>query len=85
MNTKVYEIITERIVSLLNEGVCPWRRPWNRLPIAPQNFASGRTYGGINLLLLYAIGHELPFYLTFKQVTERGGSVKKSSKGVPVN
>lgn len=84
MNTKVYEIITERIISLLNEGVCPWRRPWNRLPLAPQNFASGRRYTGINMFLLYAIGYEVPLFLTFKQVTERGGSVKKGSKGVPV-
>lgn len=84
MNTKVYEIITERIISLLNEGVCPWRRPWNRLPLAPQNFASGRKYTGINMFLLYAIGYEVPLFLTFKQVTERGGTVKKGSKGVPV-
>lgn len=84
MNTKVYEIITERIISLLNDGVCPWRRPWNRLPLAPQNFASGRKYTGINMFLLYAIGYEVPLFLTFNQVAERGGTVKKGSKGVPV-
>lgn len=84
MNTKVYEIITERIISLLSEGVCPWRRPWNLMPIAPQNFASGRRYSGINLFLLSVIGYEVPLFLTFKQVSERGGTVRKGSKGVPV-
>ncbi len=84
MNTKVYEIITERIVSLLNDGVCPWRRPWNLMPIAPQNFATGRKYSGINLFLLSVIGYEVPLFLTFKQVSERGGTVKKGSRGVPV-
>lgn len=84
MNTKVYEIITERIIGLLKEGVCPWRRPWNLMPIAPQNFASGRRYNGINLFLLSVIGFEVPYFLTFKQVTERGGNVKKGSKGLPV-
>lgn len=84
MNTKVYEIITERIVSLLNEGVCPWRRPWNLMPLAPQNFATGRRYSGINLFLLSVIGYEVPLFLTFKQVSERGGTVKKGSKGVSV-
>lgn len=84
MNTKVYEIITERILSLLNTGVCPWRRPWNRLPIAPQNYATGHKYSGINLFLLLAIGYELPLFLTYKQAAERGGTVKKGSKGIPV-
>lgn len=84
MNTKVFDIVTERIVALLNQGVCPWRRPWNKLPIAPQNYATGHKYSGINLLLLSVIGYELPYFLTFKQATEHGGSVKKGSRGVPV-
>jgi len=84
MNTATYEIITERIVSMLNEGTCPWRRPWNRLNAFPQNFASHRQYNGINLFLLSVIGHELPFYLTFKQLVELGGTVKKGSKGMPI-
>lgn len=84
MNNKVYEIVTERIVTLLSEGVCPWRRPWNLMPLAPQNFASGRRYNGINMFLLSVIGYEVPLFLTFRQVAERGGNVKKGSKGLPV-
>lgn len=84
MNTTPYEVITERIVSLLHAGVCPWRRPWNKVPIAPQNYATGHRYSGINLFLLLAIGYELPLFLTFKQAAEHGGSVRKGSKGIPV-
>lgn len=84
MNSKVYEIVTERIITLLNEGVCPWRRPWNLMPVAPQNFASGRRYNGINMFLLSVIGFEVPYFLTYKQTAERGGNVKKGSKGLPV-
>ncbi|KAF0096446.1 MAG: hypothetical protein E1N59_413 [Puniceicoccaceae bacterium 5H] len=84
MNNKVYEIVTDRILSLLEAGVCPWRRPWSRYPAPPQNFASGRPYQGINYLMLNAIGFELPFFLTFKQAKERGGSVIKGSKGLPI-
>jgi len=25
----VYDIVTERILKLLDAGTCPWRRPWN--------------------------------------------------------
>jgi antirestriction protein ArdC len=84
MSNGVYEIVTERIVSLLEGGTCPWRRPWSTMPLSPRNHASGRPYSGINMLLLSCVGHEVPLYLTFRQVAERGGSVKKGSKGLPV-
>jgi antirestriction protein ArdC len=25
----IYEIVTERIINLLEQGVIPWRRPWS--------------------------------------------------------
>ncbi|WP_127607449.1 ArdC-like ssDNA-binding domain-containing protein [Paenibacillus chibensis] len=28
MSQKIYEMVTERIVKLLESGVVPWRRPW---------------------------------------------------------
>lgn len=84
MNTKICEIITDRIVSLLNSGVCPWRRPWNRINALPQNLATGHQYSGINFLLLLSVGFELPYFLTYKQVSLRGGTVKTGSKGFPV-
>lgn len=84
MNSDTYQIITDRIVSLLESGTCPWRRPWNRIEAFPANYTTGRTYHGLNFLLLCMIGHELPYYLTFKQVSELGGTVKKGSRGLPI-
>lgn len=84
MKTDTYQIITDRIVSLLESGTCPWRRPWNKLSAFPANYTSGRTYNGLNFLLLSVIGHEVPFYLTFKQVSDLGGTVKKGSRGLPI-
>lgn len=84
MKTPVYEIITERIVSLIESGTCPWRRPWNRMNAYPQNHATHRQYNGINLFLLSVIGHGIPHYLTFKQVVELGGTVKAGAKGMPI-
>lgn len=84
MNSDTYQIITDRIVSLLESGTCPWRRPWNKLNAFPANYTSGRSYHGLNFLLLSVIGHELPYYLTFKQVSELGGTVKKGSRGLPI-
>jgi antirestriction protein ArdC len=84
VNTQVCQIITERILLLLQNGVCPWRRPWSQLSAGPRNFASGRGYHGINFMLLSALGFESPFFLTFRQVAERRGQVRKGSKGFPV-
>jgi antirestriction protein ArdC len=46
MNT--YEIVTERIISLLEQGVIPWRRPWSAAG-APRNLVSKKVYRGVNV------------------------------------
>jgi len=87
----VYEIITERVISLLENSVIPWHRPWKTKVVndkvevvLPQNAVSNLPYQGINAMLLHALEFELPFFLTFNQVKEKGGMVKKGEKGFPV-
>jgi hypothetical protein len=48
MNT--YEIVTERIINLLEQGVIAWRRPWSAAG-APRNLVSKKIYRGVNLFL----------------------------------
>ncbi len=84
MKTDIYQIVTDRIVSALEKGVCPWRRPWSTLAISPFNYDSQTRYKGVNWFLLTVLGYELPYFLTYKQVTDLNGTVKKGSKGIPV-
>ena len=70
MKRDVYQIITDRIIGLLESGTVPWRRPWKGGSEAPQNFISRKAYRGINCFLLHAAGFASPFWLTFKQVTD---------------
>lgn len=84
MKKSAYDRVTERIIELLEQDICPWRRPWNRTNMRPQNFASGNIYNGINLFLLEAMAFDNPVFLTFKQVKETGGNIIKGSKGFPV-
>jgi antirestriction protein ArdC len=70
----VYEIVTDRILSELAKGNIPWRRPW-RTEGPAINYVTRKEYRGINRLLLG--GGE---YLTFKQIRERGGKVKKGER-----
>lgn len=75
----VYEIVTEKIVSQLEAGVIPWRKPWASIG-APRNLVSGKPYRGINTFLLSASKYASPFWMTYKQARELGGNVKAGEK-----
>jgi antirestriction protein ArdC len=80
MNT--YEMITNKIIEKMKTGQVPWRKPWKFQP--PRNLVSKRLYHGINLLLLTLNEFELPYYVTFHQAKQLGGSIKKGEHGTPV-
>jgi antirestriction protein ArdC len=84
MNESVYQVITSRIIGLLEKGVVPWQQPWQSTDHAPRNMVSGKPYRGINTFLLSALGYSSPFWLTFKQAQSLGGHVKQGEKGSPV-
>ena len=86
MSKNVYEIVTERIIESLAKGVAPWRKPWRAAGAQgmPKNLISGKPYRGINVLLLATSPFSSPYWLTFKQAKERGGSVRKGEKGTPI-
>jgi antirestriction protein ArdC len=75
----VYQIVTERIIAQLEKGVIPWKQPWTESGL-PKNLITKNTYRGINLLLLLSLGYERMFFLTSKQITELGATVKKDEK-----
>lgn len=78
MNT--YEIVTERIINLLEQGVIPWRRPWSAAR-PPRNLVSKNNYRGVNFFLLSATKYVSPYWLTLRQANELGGSVRKGEHG----
>lgn len=75
----VHEIVTEKIATALENGVCPWHKPWNAKGQAYMS-RSGRPYSFLNTLLLMAQGKPEGEFLTFKQVTEEGGTIKKGAE-----
>ena len=78
--SKVYEIITEKILGLLESGTVPWRMPWKAGNDSPINYVSGRAYRGINPWLLNAAAIERGFnsnlWLTAKQIFNLKGHFK---------
>ena len=75
-----YQIVTDLILGHLERGVVPWRCPWKREVGRPKNFSSRREYRGINSLLLGMTGYASPWWMTFRQAQEAGGSIRKGEK-----
>ena len=89
MSTDVYQIVTDRIVGLLERGAVPWRIPYRGGAAGfPRNLKSGKPYRGVNVFLLaveaWSRGYESAYWLTFKQAGERGGHVRRGEKSTPV-
>lgn len=83
MGINVYEVITDRILTMLKDGVVPWRQPWTAAS-APKNLVSKKEYRGVNVLLLGTQKYTSPYWCTYKQCTEKGGQVRKGEKSTPV-
>ena len=81
--TDVYQIITDRIITELEKGSVPWRKPWAEAGL-PQNLITKRHYRGINVWLLALLGFPYNYFLTEKQLKEIGGKVKRDERGMPV-
>lgn len=81
----VYQIVTDRILAMLEKGVAPWRKPWSAGKGGfPLNMTSGRHYSGVNVWLLYGSQFSSPYWLSFKQALDLGGNVRKGEKGTPI-
>jgi antirestriction protein ArdC len=84
MKADAYQVITDRIVGLLENGVIPWQKPWSGGQSLPQNLTSRKPYRGVNVFLLHAMCYQSPFWLTYKQAQELGGNVRRGEKACPV-
>ena len=84
MSIKVYEVINNRIMELLQQGTVPWRKTWNAQSNYPKNIVSKKDYRGVNVFMLACMPFSSPYWLTFKQAQDKGGNVKKGEKSTPV-
>ncbi|AOZ99585.1 zincin-like metallopeptidase domain-containing protein [Flavobacterium commune] len=84
----IYDMVTKRMLDLIekaNKG--DYERAWNDEGyLIPYNFVSKKPYRGINSMMLTPLFGTLdnPYFLTFTQIKEKGGKLKKGSKGQEV-
>ena len=76
MSKNVYEMVTERIIEQLEQGIIPWEKPWSGVREGAFNRISKKSYSLLNQMMLKHDGE----YATFKQWTELGGHIRKGEK-----
>ena len=67
----VYQMVTERVISMLEQGHIPWEKAWTGSNGAWSR-ATGKNYSILNQILLGEAGE----YATAKQIMDEGGTVK---------
>lgn len=76
MAKSVYEMVTDRIISQLKQGVIPWQKPFTGIRSGAYNRISKKSYSLLNQMLLQYDGE----YATFKQWESLGGHIRKGEK-----
>lgn len=76
MSKSVYEMVTERIIEQLENGIIPWEKPWTGVRSGAFNRVSKKSYSLLNQMLLKHEGE----YATFKQWSDLGGHIRKGEK-----
>jgi antirestriction protein ArdC len=83
---ELQEHITGLIIKELESGSVPWHKGWNSHGLMASNLVSRKPYQGINALVLSIVGsaYSSPYWLTYKQAQNLGGSVKLGEKGTHI-
>jgi len=71
----IFAEITNRMIAEMENGIIPWRKPWMSAGAAISH-TTGKPYSLLNQMLLGRAGE----YLTYKQVQQEGGYVRKGEK-----
>lgn len=95
--SKTRQELLDMYINALKEEKLPWEMPWRSgINMKPKNFVSGKTYRGVNRMLLTIIsdirGLEDGRWATFNQIEDKKKiyhpgeewHLRKGSKGVPI-
>ena len=89
----LYESVTLSILADLEAGVPVWVQPWKTkkrtsLGLLPANLATGRTYSGINIPVLWhaakSAGYVDHAWMTFQQALALDAHVRKGERGTHI-
>lgn len=80
--------VADYFIEEMKKSTAPWQQDWdNAANVVPVSAVTEAPYRGTNALLLMAVrmsqGYGDNRWLTFRQVQELGGKVKKGEHGAP--
>jgi antirestriction protein ArdC len=87
---KIYDMVTSKVLEAMRkDNNLPWRKPWLLKRVAASNYKTKKRYEGVNFFMLNFVapmfgGKSGSYWLTYKQVSELGGKVKKKAEAWPV-
>ncbi len=80
----VNQMVTDRMIAMLDKGIIPWRRPWTVDTMAVSR-VTGKPYSLLNQILLSDKGKiSNGEFATFKQIQAEGGKINKGAKSKQV-
>jgi len=83
----VYKMVTDRIIASLEDGVIPWRKPWDGSNGIPRSW-DGHIYRGVNALVSQIVCWENdwqnPIFLTKPKAFSLGARVISGEKSTPI-
>lgn len=77
----VHHIVTEHVISFLEQGLVPWRVSWVNSGI-PKNAVTRKPYRGANIPLLSVYGFDRNLFVSEQQLHNLGGTVKKDERSI---
>lgn len=92
MKYDAYQMATDRICALLEQGIKPWAKPWTTVMSCGWSGQTGRPYSFLNQMLLADPDKKYESmeewlddirgeWLTFNQIKGRGGMIRKGEHG----
>jgi antirestriction protein ArdC len=87
-NFDLYQVITDKILDEIEKtGKLNWVKEWKTkrgTNVFPMNGITKKRYEGINFFLLSMHDYSNPYWLTYKQVEQLGGNVRKGEKSTMI-
>lgn len=84
--SKVHQIVTDKVLEMIKNGVAPWKRPW-KVGAGKQRsidmISKGTYYNGINQFMLSMTANMFGWsnvWLTFNMIKARNGTIKEDQR-----
>lgn len=81
---KIYQIVTDKILAAMDQGIVPWQKSWSAPTGSPMflnhNHVTKHVYTGINVLLTSIRGFSCPAWITFNQLNKLGARIHNGQR-----